>query len=133
MKIYVFDTNIVSEIIRRNPTLLARIALETHSEHIVYTCPMVWYEIRRGLLRKDAKSQIKRFEMLFEGFTWQDYTKEDWKLASELWAVRLVKGLPITDADLLIAVYAIKRNAILVTNNEKHFVELGVNVENWTK
>jgi predicted nucleic acid-binding protein len=41
--------------------------------------------------------------------------------------------MPVSDADLLIAVFARIRNAILVTNNEKDVVGLGVVIENWTE
>jgi hypothetical protein len=33
----------------------------------------------------------------------------------------------------LIAVFALNRNAILVTSNEKDFAGLGVSLENWLK
>ena len=35
--------------------------------------------------------------------------------------------------DLLIAVFAHNRNASLVTDNEKDFVELDITIENWKK
>lgn len=92
---------------------------------------MVWYEVRRGLLAKDAQSQMKNFEKLFSLYIWQDYTPKDWELASTLWAQRRTSGRPVADADLFIAVFAINRNAVLVTDNEKDFDGLGVQVENW--
>lgn len=75
---------------------------------------------------------MKRFEELFATFVWQDYTLVDWSLAATLWAQRRTQGIPIGDADLLIGVFAINRDAILITDNEKDFIELGVVVENWT-
>lgn len=66
-------------------------------------------------------------------FEWQDYRRDDWALAAELWAQRRALGRPIADADLLIAVFARNRDAVLVTDNEKDFVDLGVKVENWMK
>lgn len=94
---------------------------------------MVWHEIRRGLLAKDAKLQMRLFEILFDQFEWQDYQRDDWTRAAELWVKRRKQGAPISDADLLIAVFALNRNAILVTNNEKDFIGLGVSIENWLK
>jgi predicted nucleic acid-binding protein len=99
--------------------------------NIVLGCPMVWHEVRRGLLARDAKAQMALFENLFATFQWQDYTRDDWSLAAEWWAQRRAAGQPIADADLLIAVFAHNRNAALVTDNEKDFADLGVNVENW--
>lgn len=46
------------------------------------------------------------------------------------------QGDPIPDADLLIAAQALRLNAVLVTNNERHFspfAALGLRIEDWTK
>lgn len=42
------------------------------------------------------------------------------------------QGMPIGDFDVLIAAHAMAREAILVTNNVKHFARVrGLRVENW--
>lgn len=130
---YVLDTNIVSAIARRDQTIVSRMAATVKPDDHVFGCPMVWYEVRRGLLAKAAAMQMEYFEEVFANFVWQDYTRADWEQAARLWVHRRAKGLPIGDADLLIGVFALNRDAILVTNNEKDFVELGVTTENWTK
>jgi tRNA(fMet)-specific endonuclease VapC len=127
----VLDTNIVSLIIRSDPKVLSRFNSILNLQNVILGCPAVWYELRRGLLARDAKNQMKRFEALYAGFIWHDYTLDDWKLASELWSQRRAQGVPIGDADLLIGVFVRHRNAILVTDNEKDFANLGVTMENW--
>jgi len=89
--------------------------------------------LHRGLIAKDAKAQMARVERLYTPFQWQDYDQRDWSLAATLWAQRRAQGRPISDADLLIAVFTINRNAVLATDNEKDFDGLNVTVENWTK
>jgi tRNA(fMet)-specific endonuclease VapC len=133
MTLYVLDTNIVSLVLRRDPTVLAQFKQVLTPENVILGCPVVWYELRRGLLAKDAKQQLKRFESLFSAFVWQDYTANDWALAATLWANRRGQGRPVGDADLLISVFARNRNAILVTDNEKDVAGLGLTVENWTQ
>ena len=133
MTFYVLDTNIISLLLRGDPVVTARFRSSLIPENLVIACPLVWYEIRRGLLKRDARRQTSHFEELFQTFIWQDYTIADWTLATELWAIRQTQGLPIADADLLIAVFARKRSAILATNNESDFQALGVRIENWTK
>ena len=130
---YVLDTNIVSLIIRRDAVAQNQYRNIIQHDDVVIGCPMVWYEVRRGLLAKDAKSQMGRFQSLFSTFEWQDYTGEDWALASTWWTNRRKSGKPIADADLLIAVFTHNRNAILISDNVKDFVDLPVSVENWTK
>jgi len=108
-----------------------RYDIEVGDEDSVLGCPIVWYEARRGLLANDSKGQMQRLIILFGEFDWEDYSRADWELAAQLWAQRKVSGRPIHDADLLIAVFAMNRNAVLVTDNEKDFDGLGVTVENW--
>lgn len=95
-------------------------------------CPVVYFEIKRGLLKKNAAKQLQFFDNLISWCQWDDFTLEDWNVAAELWAQREVMGNPIEDADLLIAVYARQRDATLVTNNERHFAHLDLMLENWT-
>lgn len=131
MTVYVLDTNIVSLILRRDPMAIARFSESAVPENIFIGCPLVWFEIRRGLLKRDAKQQLARFEMLFSTFHWQDYTAADWALAATLWVDRFKVGLPVADADLLIAAFARERNAVLVTNNVADFAQLGITLETW--
>jgi len=128
---YVIDTNIIALRLRNSENVKQHLSHIVQSQDVVIGCPVVWYEVRRGLLQRDAKGQMMRFTLLFSGFEWQDYTINDWTLASELWAKRSLLGKPVGDADLMIAVFTINRNAILVTDNEKDFVDLGVTIENW--
>ena len=131
MVYYVYDSSTLSLILRRDPSVRAR-AEQVAFPDVVLGCPIVWYELRRGLLARDARKQLERFEALFATFVWQDYTSEDWSVAAQLWADRRAQGRPIGDADLFIAVFARNRDAILVTDNEKDFSGLGITVENWT-
>jgi tRNA(fMet)-specific endonuclease VapC len=132
MTTYVLDTNIISLILRNNQGVQARFNQILVPQNSILGCPVVWYETRRGLIARDARRQLPAFDQVFSTFTWDNYTRQDWALASDLWALRRNKGLPVGDADLLIAVFARNREAILVTDNEKDFIDLGVTIENWT-
>lgn len=133
MTAYILDTNTISLILRQSPAVLRRFEEVLIPANTILGCPLVWYEIRRGLLARDATSQIKRFDDLFGAFIWQDYNIADWLLAAKLWADRRAQGKPVGDADLLIAVYAYNRSAVLVTDNERDFANLGVRIENWAR
>lgn len=133
MKRYVFDTNVVSLLLRRDKNIIETMKTKLQPSDEIIGCPVVWFEVKRGLLAKDAAGQLKRFEQLFATFHWQDFNQEDWELASQLWVKRRNIGKPIEDADLLIGTYAHNRNAILITDNEKDFVDLGFAIENWKR
>ena len=85
---YVFDTNIFSWLLAQDPEIILRMGQQIKDEDVILGCPVVWYEVRRGLLAKDAKRQMQRFEELFVTFLWHDYTRDDWKLAADLWTSR---------------------------------------------
>jgi tRNA(fMet)-specific endonuclease VapC len=131
MTSYVLDTNTIVRVVREDSNSLQNFQRVFIPTNRIYGCPMVWYEARRGLLFKDAHARMNKFAELFQLLYWDEFGFADWKLATDLWSHRQKLGKPIGDADLMIAVYAMNRNATLVTDNEKDFVDLGVNIENW--
>jgi tRNA(fMet)-specific endonuclease VapC len=130
---YVLDTNIVSLLLRRDTQVVSRFLTHITDSDRIIGCPVVWFELERGLLALDAKSQIGRFRQLFATFDWQEFSTKDWAVAAQWWVDRRNAGLPIGDADLLIAAYTHNRNATLVTDNEKDFQNLDLTVVNWKK
>lgn len=130
---YVIDTNIMTALLRQEQSVMNRFDAVAVPANTFLLCPMVWYELRRGLLARNADKQLGLFETLSATFKWQDYTPPDWSLAVSLWAQRRQQGRPVDDADLLIAVFTFNRQAVLVTANEKDFVGLGLTIENWAK
>jgi tRNA(fMet)-specific endonuclease VapC len=131
MTLYVLDTNIISLLLRRDSGVLTRFEAILTDDNLIIGCPLVWYEVQRGLLKRDARRQLQEFNALFAAFAWQDYTSADWILASQLWADRQKLGLPVADADLLIGSFARTRNAVLVTNNVADFQNLNVSIQSW--
>jgi len=130
---YVLDTNIITALLRRDPQLVQQAARAAESGADLLLCPVVFYEILRGLLHRDAKKQLQQFLDYAAALLWEDFTRQDWQKAAEVWASLRKQGRPTGDADLLIGVYALQRQAIVVTANEKHFASLGVQIENWLK
>ena len=128
---YVLDTNMLTSILRKDLRVIPRVksVLSVNGDFIL--CPVVFYEIYRGLLYQDARKQMLFFLNYTSTFIWDDLTREDWQLAAQHWAELRSRGLQIEDADLLIGVYALKRNAVLVTDNRKHFDWVDIPVENW--
>ncbi len=131
MSAYVLDTNAIAHILHRDIQVTNRFQNVYIPANTFFGCPFVYYEVRRGLLARDAKMQMAAFETLFASFRWDEYTRADWSLAATLWKQRKAMGRPVDDADLLIAVFALNRAAILITDNVKDFDGLGVTLENW--
>ncbi len=131
MTTYLLDTNILSAIIRREAHTEQRFRQAVADDEMLLLSIVVFYEVKRGLLKRDAKKQMVTFEHLANQFAWCDTVQADWEQAAQLWAEREKAGRPIEDADLLIAAQAKRLGAILVTDNEKDFDGLGVVIENW--
>jgi len=131
---YLLDTNILSELIRRKPNahLLARLGAEP--AHNLFTSCICIMELRFGsALRED-----------FEKF-WQKITKEiisrvnilpigekEGLVAGDILAGLRKTGQIIGLEDVLIAASAITNQNSVVTANTRHFSRItGLQVENW--
>jgi predicted nucleic acid-binding protein len=128
---YVLDTNIFAAILRNEPVTTQRVARALAAGDEFLLCPVVFYEVYRGLLYRDAKKQLTFFLNYITTLTRSDFVSTDWERAARLWADLRQKGQQVADADLLIGVYAIERQAVVITDNEKDFISLGVAIENW--
>jgi len=94
--------------------------------------PFVYFEIKKWLLAACSKSKLDAFEKIFKVHGVDAINKEMADMALSIY-VRLRKvGITIDDGDLFIAAYCIKNDAILITNNVKHFEKIdGMHVVNW--
>jgi len=119
--IYALDTNIVSYILRGDKALKDKLTLERTNGNISVIPLMVYYEVKRGLLAKDATNKMKFFETLCENLGIHELTKSDMNTAANIYADLKRIGKPIDDSDLLIAAQCITNGYTLVTNNTKHF------------
>jgi tRNA(fMet)-specific endonuclease VapC len=128
---YVLDANVLSDILRKNELILSRLKHAVEQDARFLLCPVVFYEVYRGLLHKQASRQVMMLRELTANFENDELTRADWDEAAQRWARLRQQGQQIADADLLIAVYADRRDAVVVTNNLRHFRQLTVAVENW--
>lgn len=128
--IYIFDTNAISDAIKKNPVMVNRLR-EHQDEHILCLCPPVHYEIRRRLLAISATAQLHIYEtQVRRQFAWTRLKDADWEQAARFWAETRRKGKQLSDADLLLAALAVWLNAIIVSADDD-FDALPVERENW--
>lgn len=128
---YVLDTNILTALLRHETKSVEHAARAAAANAEILLCPVVFYEVLRGLLHRDAPKQKQYLFDYAAAFMWEEFERTDWEKAAELWAALRRQGIQVSDADLLIGVYAVQRQATVITANEKHFVPLGVLTENW--
>ena len=126
------DTDILSAIMRQQPTALAhaRRYLTSHSR-LAFSL-ITRYEVLRGLKARQATAQLRAFERFCQVNEVLPLTDEIVVRAAELYADLQRRGQLIGDADILIAATALKNRRVVVTNNESHFNRIpGLQVHNW--
>ncbi len=131
---YLLDTNILSELIKRHPNSHVLSRLGSEPAHTLFTSCICIMELRFGsALRED-----------FEKF-WQKITKEiiskvnilpigekEGLVAGDILAGLRKTGQIIGLEDVLIAAAAITNQYPVVTANTRHFSRItGLQVENW--
>lgn len=126
------DTNTLSYLLRNDDNVRAHFRSAAASpETFFLLSPMVDLELRRYLLLKNASRNLRQYEALIADWDRAELDENDWRRAATLWADRHRAGQPIEDADLLIAVSALRNNAMLVTSNQRHFADLGLELIDW--
>ncbi len=134
MKPSMLDTDILSEFLRGNPKVIARVNEHLKEYGFVSLSIITYYEILNGLLYKDARKQLAKFEKFVELNKVIPLTLRMAKSAAIIQADLRKKGTEIGHTDTLIAGIALTSELQLVTNNTDHFKRIrGLDIANWTK
>jgi predicted nucleic acid-binding protein len=132
--LYLLDTNVLSEVVRKrpNPGVMAR--LRDSSPESLFTSCICVMELRSGaarlpdhgtLWRRLERDVLGAVEVLDVGF-------KEAKLAGEILARLSASGSPIDVEDVLIGSTALSRGLAVVTRNVRHFRRIsGLTVEDW--
>ena len=139
MKIYLLDTNIISEPTKINPN---EKVLQKLADNLEYSCisAVTWAEMlsgikalpdgkrKSGLLDYSIEYVQKQYEIL-------SFDASAANIYSDLYEGLKSKGAPAQRFDLMIASIAISNNLILVTRNVSDFTTIAENsnlmIENW--
>jgi predicted nucleic acid-binding protein len=128
------DTDILSEFLRGNQKVLENVERYLDEYDSVNISVITYYEIQNGLLYKDAKKQLAKFEEFVNLNNVIPLTIPMAKKAAEIQAYLRNKGTIIGHTDTLIAGIAMTNNLQLITNNTEHFKRVkGIDLDNWTK
>lgn len=131
--IYNLDTNIVIEFLRSNKSVTRKILNAHDAGDTLIICSVVYYEIMRGFDQNKPPSgrQIK-FKQLYsetEHFILDDKAAG---IAAEIYRYLCKRGQKIEDDDIFIAAITLANDAILITDNVKHFERVpNLKVVNW--
>ncbi|MGA3325017.1 MAG: PIN domain-containing protein [Terriglobia bacterium] len=136
MTSYSLDTDTITKLLKKHPgnqRVLDRFRKEVRNNSLFIMCPVVFYEIRRELVIKNAGEQLSAFEKMAEAMVWKEFNSAIWERASSLWATLRSRGRSHHDADVLIAAHAVEYATTIVTGNVEHFQDIGAWVEDWNQ
>lgn len=133
--LYMLDTDICSYTMRKgSEPILAALEVRVEAGHQICLSVITYMELRLGAERSAAKNKYHR---LIDEFSDRldliaDWTRPDADRFAQIQAGLFAQGSPIGHNDTMIAAHALSLNAILVTNNQKHFSQVtGLVTENW--
>lgn len=134
MNEYLLDTDTLSLFLRNQPKVMSN-ANDYLKFHKGFTVSIIThFEIRRGLMVKNAQRQIVNFGLICQQSREINLTTKIINHASEIYADLYKRGQLIGDADILIAATALENNLAVVTNNESHFRRItDLQILNWNK
>jgi len=134
MKSSMLDTDILSEFFRGNPEVIEKVDQYLKEYGFISISIITYYEVLNGLLYKDARKQLKRFEEFVSLNKVIPLTLPMAKIAASIQADLRTKGTEIGHTDTLIAGIAMTSGLQLVTNNTEHFKRIkGLEIINWMK
>ena len=133
MSLYLFDTNILSDLIHHPKGVIAK-SIGRVGEDNISTSIIVACELRYGAAKKNAAALTARVALVLSLIKiWPLEPRADEKYGN-IRAELERTGKLIGPNDMLIAAQCLSLNAILVTDNEREFSRVpGLRVENWLR
>jgi predicted nucleic acid-binding protein len=132
---YLFDTDVLSNLVKRQPSPLLISKLETTPAELQYTSSINLGEMVYGAYRQTeqtARLLIRLEQAILPNVTILPFDATAARIYGEVRAALERMGTPIGDADTRIASVALARNFTVVAGNVRHFRRVpGLRVENW--
>lgn len=127
---YCLDTNAVSDFMRQKYNVRQRMEAAVGANDEIAICPIVHYEIIRGLKAINASSKMAEYLRIYNNDKILKLPLD--YIVVEKAAEIYVSLHRIEDNDIYIAAVALVNGCTLVTANDKHFSRIDdLKVENW--
>jgi len=131
---YALDTNVIIDFLRKNKSVENNMRLAFSKGYTVAIPSIVYFEIVRGFKDK-AEKRLREFHKLNEilkPLYLDRYDMTVFNTAVEIYVNLRQTGNLVEDNDIYVAATAIANNAVLVTDNIKHFSRVeGLKLVNW--
>jgi predicted nucleic acid-binding protein len=122
--IYALDSDIISYFLKNNRNIQEKLK-NIINENIYSIPPLVYYEVKRWLVLRNATNQLKEFKRIYDDSVKNEMTLKIWEKAIEIYVKLVSQGTPIgkdgKESDIFIASFCIVNDYTLITNNINHF------------
>ena len=132
MKQAILDTDSVSYFFRGAPQVVEKMDRYLKEHGFINITVVTYYEVMNGLLYKDAKKQLTRFEEFIRLNNVLPLTLKAATISAEVFAKLRKTGKMVGHNDVLIAGIALEQDMALITNNTSHFGRIeALEIDNW--
>lgn len=129
---YCLDTNIISYLMKGNKSVLQKLDALAEDDNEILIPSIAYYEIKRGLIANGATTKLTRFLNFVKEFGITELAVSTIDIAAQIYADLKKDGNLIEDDDIFIGATALENDAVLVTNNERHFGRIkDLKIEVW--
>ncbi len=128
------DTNVLSEVLRRQPSLAVMKALHALRPEQRFASEVTRYELRAGAARRNDASRLwqRTQQQVLTLVQWLPFDARAAMAAGDIGAALRRRGEPVEDTDPFIAATALVHGFSVSTGNVRHFERVpGLMVENW--
>lgn len=133
---YLFDTDTISQIVRRNPPLSFIKKLASISPEDQFTTTITVGELVYGAYKSSRPLYFleKLDKMVWPNINILSFDENAAKIYGKIRAEMEKKGIVLSERDMRISAIALHHNLTVVTGNTRHFSRVyGLRVENWLK
>lgn len=133
MKQALLDSDTLSFYFKGNPKVVQKVGAYLVANGFVYLSVITYYEVLNGLLFKDARAQLQRFQEFVQLNQVLPVSLAIASIGAKIFADLRKTNQMIGHNDVLIGATAIELDLTVVTNNINHFSRIpGLSVDNWT-
>lgn len=128
------DTNVLSEVLRKQPTLAVMKALHALRPEQRFASEITRYELRAGAALLDDAGRLwqRTQQQVLTLVQWLPFDERAAMAAADIGATLRRLGNPVEETDLFIAATAMVHGFSVSTRNVRHFERVpGLMVENW--
>lgn len=133
MKQALLDSDTLSFYFKGNQKVIQKVDVYLVANGFIHLSVITYYEILNGLLFKDARTQLQRFQQFVQLNQVLPVNLSIATTGAKIFADLRKANQMIGHNDVLIGATALEYDLTVVTNNVNHFSRIpGLSIDNWT-